>query len=85
MDLDIDLDDERFAPAPAEAVIFDLGNVLIRWIPQDAVAVALGPDKAREFVHHPEFDFFAWNLTNDAGRTPAQAVADVRARFSTLR
>lgn len=84
MDLDIDLDDERFAPAPAEAVIFDLGNVLIRWIPQDAVAVALGPDKAREFVHHPEFDFFAWNLTNDAGRTPAQAVADVRARFPEL-
>lgn len=81
---DVAFDDARFAPAPADAVIFDLGNVLIRWIPEDAVAAALGAEKAQEFVHHAEFDFFAWNLTNDAGRSPAEAVADVRSRFPEL-
>lgn len=84
MDLDVDLDDERFAPAPADAVVFDLGNVLIRWVPQDAVAAVLGAQKAREFVEHPEFDFAAWNLRNDAGRSIADALEFVREQHPEL-
>ena len=84
MDLDVDLDDERFAPAPADAVVFDLGNVLIRWVPQDAVAAVLGAQKTREFVEHPEFDFAAWNLRNDAGRSIADALAFVREQHPEL-
>lgn len=84
MDLDVDLDDERFAPAPAEAVIFDLGNVLLRWTPSDAVAAGLGAEKAAEFVSHPEFDFAAWNLRNDAGRSLADALDWVRANHPDL-
>lgn len=73
--MDFDLpDDARFAPAPAEVVVFDLGNVLIRWQPELAVAAALGAEAAREFVHHDQFDFFAWNLDNDAGRDLDEAV-----------
>ena len=84
MDLDVDLDDERFAPAPADAAVFDLGNVLIRWVPQDAVAAVLGAQKAREFIEHPEFDFAAWNLRNDAGRSIADALAFVREQHPEL-
>ena len=55
-------------PRPADAVVFDLGNVLITWDPVAAVAVAVGPERARAFVTDPDFDFTAWNRTNDAGR-----------------
>ena len=55
-------------PRPADAVVFDLGNVLIAWDPVAAVAVAVGPERARAFVTDPDFDFTAWNRANDAGR-----------------
>lgn len=77
MDFPADLTDERYAPAPAEAVVFDLGNVLIRWQPEKAVAAGLGDAAAADFVHHDEFDFAAWNLANDAGRPLADALEQV--------
>ena len=55
-------------PRPANAVVFDLGNVLIAWDPVRAVEVAVGPERARAFVADPDFDFAAWNRANDAGR-----------------
>jgi 2-haloacid dehalogenase len=55
-------------PRPADAVVFDLGNVLITWDPVEAIAVAVGPERARAFVADPDFDFAAWNRANDAGR-----------------
>ncbi|KRF26154.1 HAD family phosphatase [Phycicoccus sp. Soil803] len=55
-------------PRPADAVVFDLGNVLITWDPVEAVAVAVGDDRARAFVNDPDFDFAGWNRANDAGR-----------------
>jgi 2-haloacid dehalogenase len=56
------------APRPADAVVFDLGGVLIRWDPVQAVSVAVGPERAAAFVADPAFDFGAWNRLNDAGR-----------------
>ena len=64
---------DPLAPRPADAVVFDLGNVLIRWDPVPAIAAAVGADRAAAFVADPDFDFAAWNHANDAGRSLAEA------------
>ena len=61
------------APRPADAVVFDLGNVLIQWDPVPAVAAAVGAERAAAFVADPDFDFAAWNHANDAGRPLREA------------
>ncbi|HEX7739988.1 MAG TPA: HAD family phosphatase [Marmoricola sp.] len=55
-------------------VVFDLGNVLIRWEPERAVAAGVGAEEARAFM--AGFDFFAWNHPQDAGRPFAEAEAE---------
>ena len=52
----------------AEAVVFDLGNVLIRWDPRPAVARGVGDEEATRFLAADDFDFLAWNALQDAGR-----------------
>ncbi|KNX37303.1 HAD family hydrolase [Luteipulveratus halotolerans] len=64
----LDLDDD-LAPNPVDAVVFDLGNVLIRWDPVPAVAAAVGDERAAAFIADPAFDFASWNYAQDAGRT----------------
>ncbi len=59
----------ELAPAPVEAVIFDLGNVLITWDPHPAIARAVGQEQATRFLADEEFDFMAWNHQQDAGRS----------------
>ena len=59
---------DGLAPRPADAVVFDLGNVLISWDPVAAIAVAVGTERARAFIADPDFDFATWNRLNDAGR-----------------
>jgi 2-haloacid dehalogenase len=49
-------------------VVFDLGNVLIRWDPAAAVAAAVGAERAAAFVSGEDFDFAVWNAAHDAGR-----------------
>ena len=61
----------------AEAVIFDLGNVLIRWDPHPAVAVAVGEHEATRFLAADDFDFLAWNHLQDSGRRWETAEAEV--------
>jgi len=54
---------------PPRGVIWDLGNVLIRWDPQAAIAAGVGPDEATRFMAAEDFDFMAWNDVQDAGGT----------------
>jgi 2-haloacid dehalogenase len=56
-----------------DAVIFDLGNVLITWDPYPAIAKAVGAEKATLFLADEDFGFMAWNHQQDAGRTWAEA------------
>jgi 2-haloacid dehalogenase len=55
--------------APVEAVIFDLGNVLITWDPHPAIAKAVGAEQATRFLADEDFDFMSWNHEQDAGRS----------------
>ena len=50
-------------------VVFDLGNVLIRWDPGPAIAKAVGAEQAARFLADEEFAFGAWNSEQDAGRS----------------
>ncbi|MDQ6522668.1 HAD family phosphatase [Nocardioides sp. LHD-245] len=56
-------------------VVWDLGNVLIDWQPLAAVAAGVGDAEARRFL--AEFDFGAWNHACDAGRSWADALAEL--------
>ncbi|HET7357800.1 MAG TPA: HAD family phosphatase [Nocardioidaceae bacterium] len=58
-----------------EAVVMDLGDVLIRWEPQRAIAAAVGEEEAHRFLTAADFDFHAWNHEQDAGRPWPEAEA----------
>jgi 2-haloacid dehalogenase len=55
--------------APVDAVVFDLGNVLISWDPLPAIAKTVGREEAMRFLADEAFDFMAWNYQQDAGRS----------------
>lgn len=59
------------------ALIFDVGNVLIRWDPRRVYA-HLPPAEVDAFF--AEVDFPAWNLEQDRGRPWDEAVAHLTAR-----
>ncbi|MDF2967405.1 MAG: HAD-superfamily hydrolase, subfamily variant 3 [Nocardioidaceae bacterium] len=61
------------------AVVFDLGNVLVRWDPHPAIAAGVGNDEAERFLAAADFDFLAWNHLQDGGRTWDEAEAEVEA------
>lgn len=71
-------------PSPVDAVVFDLGNVLIDWDPQPAIAAGVGEERAREFLTRGEFDFGAWNHAQDAGRTFAEGEQEATATYPHL-
>jgi 2-haloacid dehalogenase len=58
-------------------VVFDLGNVLIRWDPQPAVAGGVGEEEAARFLAAQDFDFLAWNHVQDSGRPWSDAEDDI--------
>jgi 2-haloacid dehalogenase len=62
--------------APIDAVIYDLGNVLVGWDPYGAFD---GLDRADVDAWMAEVDFAAFNLAQDAGRTWGEAVAHLEA------
>ena len=55
--------------AVSYAVVFDIGNVLIAWDPQPAIARAVGAEQAKRFLTDESFDFMAWNHQQDFGRS----------------
>lgn len=56
-----------------KAVVFDIGNVLLRWDPYLAFLPELGSRTAvDEFL--ARVNFFAWNLENDRGRSLGEAL-----------
>ncbi|MFD7074021.1 HAD family hydrolase [Nocardioides sp. NPDC059952] len=59
--------------ADVDGVVWDFGNVLIRWDPLPAIAAGVGDADARAFLE--SYDFRSWNHVQDAGRTWAQALA----------
>lgn len=63
--------------APVDAVVLDLGNVVVRWEPERAFAGVLPDAEVAEFF--ADVDFPALNLRQDAGRTWADARAEVAA------
>ena len=64
--------------------VFDLGGVVVLWDPVPAVAAAVGQQRAERFVHGNDFDFAAWNLAQDAGRSWADAEAAATASHPEL-
>jgi 2-haloacid dehalogenase len=64
-----ELPDSDLRPRTVDAVVFDLGNVLITWDPHPAVAKAVGAEQATRFLADQGFDFMAWNHQQDAGRS----------------
>ncbi len=71
----IRLSEGDLAPAPVDVVVFDLGNVLIRWDPHPAIARAVGTEQATRFLTDEAFAFAAWNNEQDAGRSWNEAEA----------
>ncbi len=60
-------------------VIFDLGGVLIRWVPERAFEQVMPAEDVRPFMEHIGFD--EWNRTNDGLRSIAGAEAALAERF----
>ncbi|MBW9204618.1 HAD family phosphatase [Mumia sp. zg.B53] len=65
----------------ADPVVFDIGNVLVRWDPVPAVAASVGDERAMAFLGDPEFDFLAWNHLQDEGRPWEEAERVARGAF----
>lgn len=66
-------------PQALSVVVFDLGNVLIRWDPVRAFHGVLDPDDVPAFL--AEIDFSGWNHHQDAGRPWQEAEEELSARF----
>lgn len=60
-------------------VVFDIGNVLIRWHPDRAIARHL-PDREAALAWLDRVGFYDWNLEQDRGRTLAEALPILSAR-----
>lgn len=62
-------------PVPIEAMIFDFGNVLIGWDPENLYRKLIpDQDERRQFLG--EICNPAWNIQQDQGRTLAAAIAE---------
>ena len=61
-------------------IVFDIGNVLLRWDPQAAFRHAIGSDAEIDALL-AEVGFYDWNYEQDRGRSRAEAVAAIAARW----
>lgn len=62
------------------ALVFDIGNVVLRWDAKRLLRQLLPSDAGVE-AFMAEIDFPAWNLAQDAGRSWDDGVAAIAARF----
>jgi len=64
-----------------KAIIFDFGNVLLRWEPRRLFQRSFpeGPQAVDAFMH--EIGFAEWHLEQDRGRPFAEAIAERSAKF----
>lgn len=65
---------------PVQAVVFDVGGVLLDWSPEYLYR-RLIPDEGERHRFLAEVCSPEWNLAQDAGRTWSEAVAELTARF----
>ena len=63
------------------AIIFDFGGVLLDWNPRNLFQKYFGEDTDAMEKFLREIDFFSWNLEQDKGRSFAEGVAELSARF----
>ena len=63
--------------ADIKNVIFDIGNVVIRWEPYAALKIFY-PDAAAMNVHLVEIGFFDWNIEQDRGRSLEEGLDHAR-------
>jgi 2-haloacid dehalogenase len=63
------------------AIIFDFGNVLIKWDPHEVFNKYFANDKAAIDRFLSEIHFNEWNLSQDKGYPFAQAVAELSFKF----
>ncbi|MBS4009301.1 MAG: HAD family phosphatase [Roseovarius sp.] len=61
-------------------IVFDIGNVLLRWDPQAAFRHAIA-NEAEIDALLAEVGFYDWNYEQDRGRSRAEAVAAIAARW----
>jgi 2-haloacid dehalogenase len=61
-------------------IVFDIGNVLLRWDPQAAFRHAIGSDAEIDALL-AEVEFYDWNYEQDRGRSRAEAVAAIAANW----
>jgi 2-haloacid dehalogenase len=59
-------------------IVFDIGNVLIRWRPERAVAHVF-PDPEAAQAYFARVGFFEWNYVQDGGRPFAEGLAALEA------
>ena len=60
-----------------KGVIWDLGNVLVRWDPRAALTAGLGEEEAERFLAAEDFDFMAFNHAMDAGRSWSEGLEEL--------
>jgi 2-haloacid dehalogenase len=63
------------------ALIFDLGGVLLDWNPRYLFQKEFDGDNASMERFLMDIDFYAWNLEQDKGRSFAEGVVELSARF----
>ena len=63
-----------------KAIIFDYGNVLLEWNPRHVYRRYFNNEEAMELFLN-EVNFMEWNAQQDKGRTFAEGVAELSAKF----
>lgn len=68
------------ADAPAESIIFDIGNVLVRWDPRFLYEKLIDDKREREWFLR-EVVPLSWHTQHDRGRPFAESIAERQAQF----